>query len=187
MINIMLYGGENIVLPENLKLLQRKYPSLGDGAGEMERDVLMEDMDRNVCYGIEIETESDYSMPERIMVYDACDYEYQIRRLAREHRDRNEYAGYCERKSRVKESDRILPMVTAVLYLGEGHWRGRRKLSQMCRGMTELEKLSGKGFWDYGFCLAEIETIVPVRRVSEAWCRGGASDSKTSAYKTIVV
>ena len=121
----------------------------------------MEDVDRNICYGIEIETESDYSMPERIMVYDACDYEYQINRLAQEHRDKKAYAGYRERKSRVKESDRILPMVTMVLYLGEGHWKGKQKLSQLCRKTTELGKLSGKGFFDYGFCLAEADYVNP--------------------------
>lgn len=31
LVNIVLYDGECIVLPENLRLRQRKYPSLGSG------------------------------------------------------------------------------------------------------------------------------------------------------------
>ncbi len=160
-INVMLYGGKRVVLPENLRLRQRRYPSMSGDSGEMERDILMEDVGGRVCYGIELETESDYSMPERIMVYDACDYEYQIKKLAQGHRDRKEYCSYREKKSRIKESDEILPMVTVVLYLGEGHWKGRRRLSQMCRGGEELGRLAGEGFYDYGFCLAEADYLNP--------------------------
>ena len=46
---------------------------------EKKRDILIEDKSRNLYFGMELETESDYSMPERIMVYDACEYECQIR------------------------------------------------------------------------------------------------------------
>lgn len=32
-----------------------------------------------ICYGIELESEIDLGMPERVMVYDAGEYENQIR------------------------------------------------------------------------------------------------------------
>ncbi len=83
LININLYQGEKVLIPENLRLLQRKYPSLSSESGENERDILMLDKKHHICYGLEIETESDYSMPERVLVYDACEYEYQIKRYIR--------------------------------------------------------------------------------------------------------
>lgn len=83
LVNAVLYGGRQILLPENLVLHRRKYPSLSSAGGESERDVLMEDAVQNICYGIEIETESDYSMPERVINYDACDYGFQMRELDR--------------------------------------------------------------------------------------------------------
>ncbi len=43
----------------------------------------MGDIRQNVCYGLEIESESDYSMPERVMLYDAGEYEHQIREMFR--------------------------------------------------------------------------------------------------------
>lgn len=76
LINRNIYHGKKILLPENLELLRRRYPSLSGTSGNKERDVLMRDKRGNICYGMEIETESDCSMPERIMTYEACEYEY---------------------------------------------------------------------------------------------------------------
>ena len=92
LVNIMLYHGRPIVLPENLVLQKRKYPSLSSGNSEIERDVLMEDVSRNICYGLEIETVSDLGMPERVMIYDACEYAYQVKEIDRGHRTREDYA-----------------------------------------------------------------------------------------------
>ena len=43
LVNAVLYGGRQILLPVNLVLHRRKYPSLSSAGGESERDVLMED------------------------------------------------------------------------------------------------------------------------------------------------
>ncbi len=161
MINAVVYHGECVVHSENLVLRKRKYPSLRSSCGEAERDVLMEDTSRSICYGMEIETEADYGMPERVMVYDACEYEYQMREIDKMHRDEGDYADYRERKSRIKKSDHLLPMVTIVLYLGEGRWEGRQKLSQMCRLSAEAGNLLGKTFHDYDFPLAEADYMDP--------------------------
>lgn len=160
-INAVVYHGECVVYPENLVLQKRKYPSLGSSCGETERDVLMEDISRRICYGMEIETEADYGMPERVMVYDACEYEYQMREIDKMHQDKGDYADYHERKSRMKKSDYLLPMVTVVLYLGEGRWEGRQRLSQMCRLSAESGNLSEKSFRDYDFPLAEADYMDP--------------------------
>lgn len=68
LINMEIYHGEKVLVPEKLELLKRSYPSLSSASGEKERDILMYDSGQDICYGLEIELESDYSMPEHIMV-----------------------------------------------------------------------------------------------------------------------
>lgn len=131
LINYMLYKGMKVVLPENLVLQKRKYLSLSSAGGELERDILMKDVRQDIYYGMELETESDYRMPERVITYDACEYEFQVKEIARGHRERSEYADYREKKSRIKEDDKLLPIITVVLYLGEGHWKGKRKQTML--------------------------------------------------------
>ncbi len=126
-----------------------------------ERDVLMKDKTWNVIYGLEIETESDYSMPERVMLYDACEYNRQIRVINKRHKDRKDYKNYREKKSRMKKNDFLLPTLTAVLFLGEGSWEGRRRLSQMFRMYPQIDKLMGAEFYDYGFPLIEADFVNP--------------------------
>lgn len=159
LMNVSLYHGERVLRPENLVLQRRKYLSLANSYSETERDVLMKDASQNIFYGIEIETESDYSMPERVMAYNTCEYEYQMKELDREHREKRDYRGYRERKSRMKESDFLLPMVTVVLYLKEGHWEGRRKLSHMFQ--AESRELLGGSLPDYDFPLIEADYVNP--------------------------
>lgn len=161
LININLYQGEKILIPENLRLLQRKYPSLGSESGEKERDVLMLDEEHHICYGLEIETESDYSMPERVLVYDACEYEYQIRLIHKEHIRKKDYNHYREKKSRMKERDLIFPVITVVLYLGEEVWTGRNALMQMFHKAVKADTISGEYVREYGFPLIEVQKVTP--------------------------
>ena len=118
--NINVYHGEQVLLPENLVLLNRDYLMEENSVKIKERDILMEDKSWNVIYGLEIETESDYSMPQRVMLYDACEYNRQIREINQRHKDRKDYQNYREKKSRMKNNDFLLPTLTTVLFLGEG-------------------------------------------------------------------
>lgn len=72
LMNIVLYHGEKLIHPENLVPMEREYPSLF-GDTDKNRDVFMKDTEYQILYGLELETEPDYSMPERVMVYDACE------------------------------------------------------------------------------------------------------------------
>lgn len=159
LINNHLYQGEKIILPNNLVCKEKSYPSLLGSGSEKNRDILMVDVCSSICYGLEIETESDYSMPERTLVYDSCEYEQQIREIHKSHLDKKEYRNYCEKKSRMKRDDYLQPTVTVVLYLGEGHWKGRKKLSDMFQITDRDKKLLGKNLQDYSFPLIEADFI----------------------------
>lgn len=161
LVNAALYHGDKILRSGDLVPQCRKYHALSNAYSEMERDIWMIDRRQNICYGIEIETESDYRMPQRVMTYDACEYEYQIREIDRGHRERESYQNYRDRKSRMKENDFLLPMVTVVLYLKEGHWEGGRKLSQMFRIPMESVKQLGGSLHDYDFPLIEADFVDP--------------------------
>lgn len=163
LINYEVYRGKRILLPENLILLKRIYPSFSGISGGKERDVIMKDKKSNICYGIEIETESDYSMPERIMVYDVCEYEYQIKEIHKRHMADEDYVDYREKKSRMKEKDFILPVITVVLYLGEGKWQGKSSLRQMFPMVEEGEKLPDGYPSDYTFPLIEADAVNPAK------------------------
>lgn len=115
-----VYHGEQILLPENLEELKRKYPSLNGTSGEKEGDIVMKDWKRNICYGLEIETESDHSMPERVMVYDACEYEYQMKEIHEKHMNEDDYASYREKQGRMKERDFLMPILQLCCILGKG-------------------------------------------------------------------
>lgn len=173
LLNLHFYHGEQVLLPENLIQRKGEYPSLADVYGQKNRDILMEDTKRKIYYGVELETETDYSMPERVMVYDACEYEQQIRKICRKHREKEEFKNYREMKSRIKRGDFLVPTVTVVLYLGEGHWEGRRRLVELfeppayeknrCVSARDIhfaaENLQSCGICDYEFSLLEADYI----------------------------
>lgn len=161
LINQYIYHGERILLSENLELLKRRYSSLTGISGEKERDIVMRDRKHNICYGLEIETESDYSIPERVMVYDVCEYEYQIKEIDKRHMSEGDYNGYREKKSRMKEIDSLIPIITVVLYLGEGHWEGRRRLTEMFPMQIREWELQEEYLNEYNFPLIEADFVNP--------------------------
>lgn len=159
LLNLHLYHGAKVLLPENLVQRKREYSSLADVYGQKNRDILMEDTKNRICYGVELETEADYSMPERIMVYDACEYEHQIRAICRKHQEEGTFEEFRDRKSRMKKEDFLLPTVTVVLYLGEGHWEGKRRLTDLFPLPAYTAESSGNGICDYTFSLLEADFL----------------------------
>ena len=158
LMNAVLYHGEKIIQPEKLVPMEREYPSLS-GDADKSRDVFMKDAGCQILYGLELETESDYSMPERVMVYDACEYEQQIRKITGARKKTQARDTYREKKSRLKAEDYLLPVVTVVLYLGEDHWEGRGKLSDLFQVPDKIKKQIGCRIPEYDFCLIEADYI----------------------------
>lgn len=161
LINVNIYGGKEIVKKEMLTDLRVSYPSLGSPKGEKRRDILMEHSDPKIRYGIELETEQDYSMPERIMLYDAGEYETQIGETDRKYRAEGSYKEYVEKKSRMKKEDRLTPVISVVLYLGAGKWGGPCKLTQMLAIPAEVVQYSRKYLQDYQVCIIEADFVKP--------------------------
>lgn len=158
LMNIALYNGAAVINPADLERKPAAYPS-PLRAGEKQRDILMLDTVRKVCYGMELEAEADYSMPERVMVYDACEWERQIREMAEKRWQEGGKITYRDKKSRLGREDFLLPVITVVIYLGSGRWQGKRKISELFHIPKELRARLEEKLPDYGFILMEADTV----------------------------
>ena len=78
--------------------------------------------------GTEIQTYVDYSMPVRGMEYDAIEYKRQISRI----KSKRKAAGIDRvRISPITKSDRLIPTITLVLYMGEEPWDAANTLHEI--------------------------------------------------------
>ena len=150
--NQYIYKGEQVIKAENLRSLDTVMTGIpygADGEGvpvQRYRDVLksataMED--DNAVYlllGIEAQSEVHHAMPIKNMVYDALQYAAQVEEIARSHK--------CARKDKVPEElekkpdaseylsvfyreDRLIPVITLVVYFGAGEWDGPMSIHEM--------------------------------------------------------
>ena len=161
LINVHIYQGKDFVKPEMLKKLRGGYPALASATGEKVRDILMEQESPRMRYGMELETGIDYGMPERIMLYDTGEYEEQIRERNKNKRSKGENQSYTEKKSRMKMGERFVPVITIVLYLGEGKWDASQRLTEMLEISSKVQKYAGRFIQDYGIQVVEADFVNP--------------------------
>lgn len=124
-VNVLLFGGQEIVLPESLTdtNLKSRYKADDAKLHEQERDVtkLLKDKNINIAlYGIENQTKSEKIMPLRILGYDGASYRSQLLKDA---------------------SGKLYPVVTIVLYFGwEKHWNQPKNLKGVVNVPAELDR-----------------------------------------------
>ena len=152
--NYRLYNGKDRIQPEQLAeenitenlVLEReehgKQKRIKLEAVEKYRDVKKVFRDGNyrcLILGVEEQDSVHYAMPVREFVYDAMTYEHQIREISRTHRKEKDYKehGKEEFLSGFYRNDRILPVITLVLYFGTAPWDGPRSLKEMMRWTGE--------------------------------------------------
>ena len=88
----------------------------------------------------ESQTGVHYAMPVRNMLYDALEYTKQIEALAYGHKMSGEKLAGDEFLSGIRREDKLVPVVTAVLYFGD-RWDGAKSLHEMFRLGPETEAL----------------------------------------------
>ena len=89
-----------------------------------------------VLLGIENQTEVHYAMPVRNMLYDALQYTRQVTMIADKHRaqkGKSEYgaSNRAEFISGFHKNDKLLPVITLVLFFNADEWDGPRSLMDM--------------------------------------------------------
>lgn len=83
--------------------------------------------------GIENQSEIHYAMPVRNALYDALQYSRQIEDTAARHRSQKDYSGHSsgEFLSGFFKENRLIPVITLVIFFGPRHWDGPRSLHEM--------------------------------------------------------
>lgn len=150
--NQYIYKGEQVIKAENLRPLDTNLTAIphgAEGAGvpvQKYRDALksvtaMEDEHRvYLLLAIEAQSEVHHAMPVRNMVYDALQYAAQVEETARAHRKARK-AGEPEELEKKPDAseylsgfyreDRLIPVITLVLYFSPGEWDGPMSLHEM--------------------------------------------------------
>lgn len=151
--NFLLYNGEQVIKPDQLKEAdtdELTLPYGDDGKTvtiERFRDVIksaavMKDENRAyVILGIENQTELHYAMPVRNMLYDSIQYDKQVKKKASEHDENNEKPKSSgEFLSGFYKTDKILPVITLTVYFGSDEWDAPRDLHSMLDADEETLK-----------------------------------------------
>ena len=143
--NFYLYGGRQVIKPEQLRELDPTELSIPYGKDKKDepvqryRDTLkelaaMEDGEgAYLLLGIESQSLVHYAMPVRNLLYDGLQYARQVDETARRHRKEKDYKGRASSEflSGFYREDRLLPVITLVIFFSPEKWDGPRSLSEM--------------------------------------------------------
>ena len=143
--NFYLYEGQQVIHPGQLRELDPAEISMPYGADrkgepvQRYRDLfkaLSAMEDRRAAYlllGIESQDEVHYAAPVRNLLYDALQYARQVEETARNHREQKDYKGRDrgEFLSGFYREDKLLPVITLVVFFSPKEWDGPRSLREM--------------------------------------------------------
>ncbi len=157
--NFLLYGGEEVIKADELKELDTTELTVPYGNNarvpvQKYRDLLKiwnAMMDNNAIYvilGAELQDKVHYGMPVKDGLYDMLGYSKQIAEIKRSYKkntDGEDEEGELvaedgvlkikltseEFLSGLRKGDKLMPIITAVVYLGEEPWDGPRSLFEM--------------------------------------------------------
>lgn len=99
--------------------------------------------DNNVCFvlfGVEAQANIHYAMPVRNMIYDALNYGYQVKEAAGKHKRNKDTESADEFLSGFISEDKITPVITITVYLGNKNWDAPRCLADMYGSVDERLK-----------------------------------------------
>lgn len=147
--NFLLYDGEKVIKPEKLTALDTTAIALPygtDDAGtprQKFRDVfkswiaMKDDSAAYLLLGVENQSEIHYAMPVRNMIYDAMQYSAQVEEAAKSYRKSKANTGDAKKLtageflSGFHKSDRLIPVITLVVYFGANDWDAPMSLHDM--------------------------------------------------------
>ena len=168
LINGKIFGGEQVVLPEELEKVEGESEILLEdknkrtNAKTRYRDVVMRrNKGIDFCFfACENQEEIHYAMPVRNMLYDSLSYTNQIAELWKSH---NKGTGQdlepAEYLSRFRKEDKIFPVVTMVFYYGSDTWTGNLDLYSMFRMNHDAKKKLEKYIPNYWVNLIDADSI----------------------------
>ena len=156
--NFYIYGGRQVIRPEDLKELDTTAIAVPYGSDnakaptQKSRDVLkcwVGMTDRKNAYlmlGVENQTNIHYAMPARNMLYDAIQYDNQIKECSKSRKKKSDGKDETVEPpndsdgsylSGFGKSDRLVPVITLVVYFGAKEWDAPITLHEMLADTDE--------------------------------------------------
>lgn len=160
--NGCLFGGNQVILPEDLELAESEANILlTDKDGKTRevrrhRDIIMRWKNRAlfVMLACEEQAKVHYAMPVRNMLYDSLSYVEQMKQLWEIHK--KEELTEEEFLSKFRKEDTLVPVITIVFYYGEAKWDGSKELYEMfSKELRKDEKLLKKYIANYKINLVD--------------------------------
>ena len=123
---------EALIKPKNIRLTGKTGSGRTTRMRSRYRDVFKEigKVKIVLMIGTELQSFVDYSMPVRVMDYDALEYKDQIQKIASERKTENAVKSGKKKValSPIKKEDRLILVITLVLYMGEEPWNAAKNL-----------------------------------------------------------
>ena len=140
----MVFGGKEIIKPEELSELDTDVSNVVELGEYKETLTRARDIVKRAAYGvdfvimgIENQTRVHYGMPLRVMLYDSLGYLKECREIARQHRKDGDRATPEEFLSGLHKEDRLHPIISIVIYYSEKPWDGPKSLKDLVVEMPE--------------------------------------------------
>ena len=141
--NGWIFGGKNYVKPEDVTDTDRRQEHRGpDGkmTHQRYRDIAKEikGVAIHLIVGDELQEHVDYTMPLRVMDMDLMGYLKQKNDISETYREKGtEGFSTDEFLSKFQQTDRLIPEITLVIYMGDRPWDGAKSLHELLN-MSEL-------------------------------------------------
>ena len=141
--NYLLYGGKQKIKPEDLKPFDTNSISVEindtkiSSAVQKNRDVFKilsakkTDKAGFLILGVENQTKIHHAMPVRTMLYDSMQYASQVDSISKENRKNKKCSNSDEFLSGFTKEDRLIPVITLVVYFGSNKWDGSTNIKDM--------------------------------------------------------
>lgn len=141
-VNFALFDGKEVIMPDDLTAADPTEIAVLGAAKNAKsvqkwRDILKyctikRSKDATyVIIGTEIQSEIHYAMVVKNMMYDVIDYENQVEQCVAKHREEKDYSDTAEFLSGFTKDDKLRPVITITIYLGDKPWDGPRSLREM--------------------------------------------------------
>jgi hypothetical protein len=161
--NGFICNGREAVLPENVQEIDTVQSRMWKDGSEIRTNVNIMDGKRRLTADCQVvivilqeQTNIHYAMPVRVMNQDATDYYNQWKEIQREHRKKQDLTG-AEFLSGISKNDKLLPVISIVIYFGSEPWDGPRTLKEML-DLSDCPEDIQKMIADYPINLLEVRT-----------------------------
>ena len=141
--NYLLYDGKQKIKPEDLKPLDTSFISVEinntnvSSAVQKNRDVFKilsakrTDKVGFLILGVENQANVHYAMPVRTMLYDSMQYASQVDIKSKENKKNKKCSNSNEFLSGFTKEDKLVPVITLVVYFGSEEWDGPTNIRDM--------------------------------------------------------